>query len=104
MKSRQYSDKEISMQHMNKTLDDLKANFEGAKNHSNSVMGESDQLRSENRQLYENLKVYEKQIENLRSFIDELEANNKELMRFIDRKNIAQANDYKSKVVGLLGQ
>ncbi len=67
-------------------------------------MGESDQLRSENRQLYENLKVYEKQIENLRSFIDELEANNKELMRFIDRKNIAQANDYKSKVVGLLGQ
>jgi len=39
----------------------------------------------------------------LRSFIDELEANNKELMRFIDRKNIVQANDYKTKVVGLLG-
>jgi len=66
-------------------------------------MAENDRLRSENSQLFENLKVYEKQIENLRSFIDELEANNKELMRFIDRKNIVQANDYKTKVVGLLG-
>lgn len=91
------------MQHLNKTLEDLTTNFEGAKTHSSQVMAENDRLRSENSQLFENLKVYEKQIENLRSFIDELEANNKELMRFIDRKNIVQANDYKTKVVGLLG-
>lgn len=43
-------------------------------------------------------------MESLRQFIDELEANNKELVRFIDNKNFLQANDYKTKVAKLLSQ
>ena len=83
---------------MNKTLEDLKENFTGAKSHAETVMVENDQLRADIRGLNGNLEVYSKQLENLRTFIEELEGNNKELVRYIDNQNFVQANDYKSKV------
>ena len=65
-------------------------------------MAENDSLRAEIRGLTGNVEVYSKQLENLRQFIEELEGNNKELVRFIDNKNFLQANDYKTKVASLL--
>jgi len=49
-------------------------------------MGDNDSLRCEIRTCHENLKVHEKQADNLRSFIEELEVNNKELVRYIDQQ------------------
>ena len=83
-KSKLCDDSESSLQHLNKTLEDLKTSFENAKAHATRVMGENDNLRCEVRAHTENLKVYEKQADHLRSFIEELETNNKELVRFID--------------------
>ena len=67
-------------------------------------MAENDHLRAEIRGLNSNLDIYSKQLEHLRQFIEELEANNKELVRFIDNKNFLQANDYRSKVASLLSK
>jgi len=104
IKSKSCLDSEMSLKHLNKTLDDLKVNFDCAKQYADSVMDENDSLRTETQSLKGSLEVYEKQIENLRSFIEELESNNKELVRFIDNKNFAQANDYKTRVSELLGK
>ena len=38
------------------------------------------------------------------AFIDELETNNKDLMKFIDQSNFNMAADYKSKVIAMLGE
>ena len=97
-------DAESSMKHLTRTLEDLKSNFEGAKQHSELVMADNDQLRAENRTLNSNIEVYKKQTESLRSFIEELEINNKELVRFIDNRTFVQANDYKSKVASVLSR
>ena len=97
-------DAESSMQHLTRTLEDLKTNFEGAKQHSELVMADNDQLRAENRTLNCNIEVYKKQTESLRSFIEELEINNKELVRFIDNRTFVQANDYKTKVASVLNR
>ena len=95
---------ELSMQHLNKTLEDLKQSFEGASQHANVVMRDNDQLRVESRAQSSNIEIYQKQIENLKGFIEELETNNKDLMRHIDKNNMLQATDYQSRVSQLLGQ
>ena len=95
---------ESSMKHLTRTLEDLKSNFEGAKQHSELVMADNDSLRAENRTLNSNIEVYKKQTESLRSFIEELEINNKELVRFIDNRTFVQANDYKAKVASVLNR
>ena len=43
-----------------------------------------------------------RQIEQLKLFINELETNNMELMRFIDNKNYKEAEEYRSRVNCLL--
>ena len=64
-KTKSCTSAEISLIHLNKTLDDLKSTFTGAKQHAEMVMGENDQLRADIRGLNGNLEVYSKQIENL---------------------------------------
>ena len=103
-KERLCMDAESSMKHLTRTLEDLKSNFEGAKQHSELVMADNDQLRAENRTLNSNIEAYKKQTESLRSFIEELEINNKELVRFIDNRTFVQANDYKAKVASVLNR
>ena len=61
-KSKTCTSAEVSLIHMNKTLDDLKSNFNGAKEHAEMVMGENDQFRADIRGLNGNLEVYSKQI------------------------------------------
>jgi len=39
----------------------------------------------------------------LKTFIDELESNNKELVKYIDTYNFTQANQYKTRGSELLG-
>ena len=51
-------------------------------------MRDNDQLRAENRAQSSNIEIYQKQIENLKVFIEELETNNKDLMRHIDKNNM----------------
>ena len=41
-KTRTCDDAERSLRHLNKTLDDLRTNFDGAKSHADSVMGDND--------------------------------------------------------------
>ena len=48
--------------------------------------------------------MYKKQTESLKAFIEELEINNKELVRFIDNRTFVQANDYKTKVASVLSR
>ena len=69
-------------------------NYAEAKDLANTLVGDNDRLRTEKTSLSSNCEVYCKQIENLRQFIEELESNNKELVRFIDNKTLMQANDY----------
>ena len=67
-------------------------------------MAENDSLRADVRRANNSIEVYSKQLESLRTFIEELEGNNKELVRFIDNKNFLQANDYKSRVATMLSK
>ena len=48
---------------------------------------ENTDMRTVVHQLNNDAKIYETQLENLLKFVDELEHSNKELMRFIDKKN-----------------
>ena len=89
--------------HLNKTLEDLKKNFEVARQSTETATLDNDKLRIENKTLHDCIEVHVNSIENLRSFIDELESNNKELVRYIDHKNMVTANDYKTKVYAMLG-
>ena len=67
-------------------------------------MVENDELRADVRRANNSIEVYTKQLDSLRTFIEELEGNNKELVRFIDNKNFLQANDYKSRVATMLSK
>ena len=65
-------------------------------------MKENYGLRERIVQLESDLVARDTHLENLLTFIAELEGNNKELMRFIDNKNMQAANAYKNNVANLL--
>ena len=65
---------------------------------------ENTDMRTVVHQLNNDAKIYETQLENLLKFVDELEHSNKELMRFIDKKNYQDAADYKNRVTELLSR
>jgi len=58
-KERFCADQETSHAHLNKTLENLRVNFEATKQHANKVLVENDRLRVENRAFLESVKVYE---------------------------------------------
>ena len=76
------------MAHLSKTLDDLRVNFEGAKTNANQVMHENDHLHGQMRTNEDRIEADEVHIQKLKYFIDELESNNRELVRHIDQKNV----------------
>lgn len=57
-KTKTCDDAEMSLCHLTKTLDDLRTNFNGAKSHADSVMGDNDKLHIENSTLKSNLEIY----------------------------------------------
>lgn len=95
-------EQESSIRHLTGILEDMRKNFESVSRDCDRVMGENYTLRERIVQLESDLVARDNHLENLLSFIAELEGNNKELMRFIDNKNMQTANAYKSNVSNLL--
>ena len=67
-------------------------------------IAENTDLKTVVHQLSSDAKTFEGQIESLLRFIDELENNNKDLVRYIDDKNYQAAALYKSKVTEILAK
>ena len=56
-KTRACLDAEVSLKHLDKTLEDLRVNFDRAKEHADLVMNDNDSLRNDNNALKNTVEI-----------------------------------------------
>jgi len=89
---------------LNKALTDLEYHYELSVKTIATRDGQIAEQRAQIEQGVSDCEVYQQQLNNLKTFIDELEENNKGLMKFLDKKQFEEAHDYKEKVYELLSR